>query len=112
MPLYLHVLNRILRDMRIEQQQKGSHFSYEVFKEKLLTANLTSMQLAPLQQRLDTLESFMPKRPSEQAAAGKKKKSSAQAAAEQKKNSSAQETGWTAKVGPSSSQTVLGNSWY
>ncbi|KAF6807424.1 hypothetical protein CMUS01_14124 [Colletotrichum musicola] len=59
MPLYLHVVNRILRDMRTEQQRTGSGFSYQTFKRHLDKADLTPMQRGPLGQRLDTLESFM-----------------------------------------------------
>lgn len=59
MPLYLHVVNRILRELRILQQQDGGAFNYTAFKRMLVNENLTEMQLAPLKQRLDTLESFM-----------------------------------------------------
>lgn len=59
MPLYLHVVNRILRDMRVAQQRTGAPFSYALFKRMMLEEDLTDMQLAPLRQRLDTLESFM-----------------------------------------------------
>ncbi|GJC90032.1 hypothetical protein ColLi_13311 [Colletotrichum liriopes] len=61
MPLYLHVVNRIIRDMRLEQQNKGQKFSYTSFKEKLEQEDLTAAQRGPLSQRLDTLESFMVK---------------------------------------------------
>jgi hypothetical protein len=59
LPLYLHVVQRILRDLRIEQQRTGSRFNYAAFKKMLHAENLTEMQLAPLKQRLETLESFM-----------------------------------------------------
>ncbi|KAL2121843.1 hypothetical protein VTJ04DRAFT_2298 [Mycothermus thermophilus] len=59
LPLYLHVVQRILRDLRIEQQRTGSRFNYTAFKKMLHAENLTEMQLAPLKQRLETLESFM-----------------------------------------------------
>lgn len=59
LPLYLHVAQRILRDMRIVQQQTGRSFSYSDFKQRLQEENLTEAQLAPLKQRLETLESFM-----------------------------------------------------
>lgn len=61
MPLYLHAINRILREMRIQQQADGinAHFKYALFKQKLDAENMTPAQLVPLQQRLDTLESFM-----------------------------------------------------
>ncbi|KAK6224216.1 hypothetical protein QIS74_03399 [Colletotrichum tabaci] len=61
MPLYLHVVTRILRDMRIDQQSTGSGFSYTTFKKHLDVADLTPAQRGPLSQRLDTLESFMAK---------------------------------------------------
>ncbi|KAF9892011.1 hypothetical protein FE257_002975 [Aspergillus nanangensis] len=59
-PLYMHTVQRILREMRIAQQQAGSTFDYKEFKQKVLGANLTPGQLEPLKQRLETLESFMP----------------------------------------------------
>ncbi|EGO53272.1 hypothetical protein NEUTE1DRAFT_21543, partial [Neurospora tetrasperma FGSC 2508] len=59
MPLYLHVLNRVLRDLRIEQQERGGSFDYTAFKQNMFRQELTDQQLAPLKQRLDTLESFM-----------------------------------------------------
>ena len=58
-PLYLHVINRILRELRIEQQQAGTSFNYKSFKEEIDRADLTEHQKSPLQQRLETLESFM-----------------------------------------------------
>lgn len=58
-PLYLHIVSRILRDMRANQQTTGHAFSYGEFKSRLLSEGLTSAQLVPLNQRLDTLESFM-----------------------------------------------------
>ena len=59
LPLYLHVAQRILRDLRITQQQTNTGFNYTAFKRQLQLENLTDMQLAPLKQRLETLESFM-----------------------------------------------------
>jgi hypothetical protein len=59
MPLYLHVVSRILRDMRITQQQTDSAFDYKAFKQAIDRESLTDGQLVPLQQRLETLESFM-----------------------------------------------------
>ncbi|KAL2135021.1 hypothetical protein VTI74DRAFT_10058 [Chaetomium olivicolor] len=59
LPLYLHVVQRILRDLRIEQQKSGKGFNYSAFKKSLAAENLSEMQLAPLKQRLETLESFM-----------------------------------------------------
>jgi hypothetical protein len=59
MPLYMSVINRILRELRIEQQTTGPTFKYFKFKHMIDNAGLTEAQLAPLQQRLETLESFM-----------------------------------------------------
>ena len=59
-PLYLHTVYRILRDMRIEQQEGATDFNYNTFKRRILATDLTPSQLGPLKQRLDTLESFMP----------------------------------------------------
>lgn len=61
MPLYLHVVNRILRDLRLEQQKNGSAFQYAAFKRMIADEPLTVAQRAPLVQRLDTLQSFMVK---------------------------------------------------
>lgn len=58
-PLYVHVVHRILRDMRIVQQAKGTAFDYNLFKAHLQAAELTPGQLGPLNQRLAVLESFM-----------------------------------------------------
>ena len=60
MPLYLHAVNRILREMRIEQQEMGTGFSYATFQDRIARTEMTPAQLSPLTQRLDTLESFMP----------------------------------------------------
>ncbi|KAK2046151.1 hypothetical protein LZ31DRAFT_540739 [Colletotrichum somersetense] len=59
MPLYLHVVARILREMRLIQQSQGLEFNYLSFKKRLAMEELTPAQLAPLSQRLETLESFM-----------------------------------------------------
>ena len=61
MPLYLHAIYRILRDMRVAQQQANSSFNYGEFKRQVEASSMTPAQQAPLNQRLDTLESFMPK---------------------------------------------------
>lgn len=63
-PLYMHVIQRILRDMRIAQQQGDAilPFNYAKFKRKIEHEPLTPAQLAPLSQRLETLESFMVKK--------------------------------------------------
>lgn len=59
-PLYMHTVKRILREMRLLQQATSTGFDYPEFKRKVLDAGLTPGQLEPLKQRLDTLESFMP----------------------------------------------------
>jgi hypothetical protein len=61
MPLYLHSINRILRELRIKQQKDGGSFDYAEFKHLAIDSNMTPHQLAPLNQRLDTLESFIPR---------------------------------------------------
>jgi len=61
MPLYLHAISRILRDLRIEQQELNQSFNYARFKKEVDNEDMTPAQLGPLRQRLDTLESFMPK---------------------------------------------------
>ena len=45
----------------MSQQATGARFDYETFKSEVLAADLTPAQLAPLNQRLATLESFMPR---------------------------------------------------
>lgn len=79
MPLYLDTVVRILRDIRIEQQSNlagaTSIFNYRRFKEKVLGTQLSAVQLGPLSQRLDILESFMPKsETADQAGKNKSKK--------------------------------------
>ncbi|PNY26794.1 Uncharacterized protein TCAP_03275 [Tolypocladium capitatum] len=59
MPLYLHVVTRILRELRISQQENGGTFNYDAFKRALALEDLSPGQKGPLQQRLETLESFM-----------------------------------------------------
>ncbi|KAG9187070.1 hypothetical protein G6011_10178 [Alternaria panax] len=59
-PLYVHTVNRILREMRMSQQGTGTRFDYQTFKKEILAADLSPAQLAPLSQRLAMLESFMP----------------------------------------------------
>ncbi|KAI1266184.1 hypothetical protein F5Y18DRAFT_23311 [Xylariaceae sp. FL1019] len=58
-PLYMQVLQRILRDMRLEQQVTRGGFRYSEFKRRLISEDLLPTQKQVLQQRLDTLESFM-----------------------------------------------------
>ncbi|KAG9236754.1 hypothetical protein BJ875DRAFT_503157 [Amylocarpus encephaloides] len=67
LPLYLYKVKSILREMRLEQQEKMSRrvlseatFDYGSFKRRILGSHLTPAQVAPLEQRLETLESFMP----------------------------------------------------
>lgn len=79
MPLYLHVVERILRDLRLQQQATGSTFKYATFRRMLEQEQLSPAQRGPLLQRLDTLQSFMVK---EQAQAG----SSLVASQKKKKN--------------------------
>lgn len=57
--LYIHVIHRILRDIRLVQQSTGDKFQYNNFKDKLAKSGLTPQQLAPLHQRLSVLESFL-----------------------------------------------------
>lgn len=59
-PLYLQSVHRILREMRMEQQDLGTTFSYATFKKKLRSLDFSLAQLVPLNQRIDTLEGFMP----------------------------------------------------
>lgn len=58
-PLCMHVVTRILREMRISQQNSGQPFKYSQFKATMNKEDLQVAQSVPLQQRLDTLESFM-----------------------------------------------------
>lgn len=60
MPLYLHCIRGLLRDLRIAHQISGKPFHYGEFKKHLEALRLTRGQERPLTQRLDTLESFMP----------------------------------------------------
>ena len=75
-PLYIHTIYRILREMRILQQITGTKFNYCEFKNQVMDSGLTPAQLTPLQQRLDTLESFMPKTQVYPSRNGKNKKKS------------------------------------
>lgn len=75
MPLYMHVVNRVLRDLRLRQQQTGESFDYRAFKAMLAREDLTDSQRVPLSQRLETLESFMA--PPQEAVATQKKKKKA-----------------------------------
>lgn len=59
LPLYMHTVQRIFREMRIKQQSLGTGFDYAEFKRRILDSGLIPGQLEPLKQRLDTSESFM-----------------------------------------------------
>ena len=59
-PLYIQTVNRILRSMRLTQQESGAPFDYQMFKTNIEMASLAPTQRAPLDQRLGMLESFMP----------------------------------------------------
>lgn len=63
MPLYLHTIMRILKEMHLEQQQSNLQqpFNYGRFKYLLSQAEMTPAQKVPLDQRLDALESCMDK---------------------------------------------------
>jgi hypothetical protein len=61
MPLYLHDITRILREMRLIQQDNNGAFNYAEFKSRVDASPMTPAQLMPLNQRLSTLESFMPR---------------------------------------------------
>lgn len=87
-PLYIHTIYRILREMRIVQQLMGSKFNYRDFKRQMMNSGLSPTQLGPLHQRLDTLESFMPK---VQVYSGKKGKGKVMA-------SGIDEDDWASKV--------------
>lgn len=80
MPLYMHVVNRVLRELRLRQQQTGESFDYRAFKALLAREDLTDGQRVPLSQRLETLESFMAP-PQEANVTQQKKKKKAVAAA-------------------------------
>ena len=63
-PLYMHVIQRILRGMRIAQQEGKTirPFNYAEYRKKIENEGLAPAQLAPLNQRLETLKSFMVKK--------------------------------------------------
>lgn len=60
-PLYIAIVQRILRELRIKQQQLGGEFNYSAFRQAVNTSPLLPGQKMPLEQRLETLESFMVK---------------------------------------------------
>jgi hypothetical protein len=59
LPLYLYVISRILRDTGIKQQMSGSTFGYAAFNNLVSLEDMKEGQMVPIQQRLETLESFM-----------------------------------------------------
>ncbi|KAL4971735.1 hypothetical protein BDW66DRAFT_155357 [Aspergillus desertorum] len=59
-PLYMESVKRILRELRMVQQQVGGGFDYAEFRKRVKDCGLTAAQMGPLTQRLETLESFMP----------------------------------------------------
>ncbi|KAI0391081.1 hypothetical protein F5Y17DRAFT_441937 [Xylariaceae sp. FL0594] len=76
-PLYAQVIQRILRDMRLAQQQqqgRGAQFHYLTFKNALAAEQLMTEQSKALRQRLDTLQSFLVQSQVDPKAAGKKTK--------------------------------------
>lgn len=58
-PLYASVIQRILRDMRLAQQDEPGSFNYREFINKLDDEPLSLDQKRGLRQRLSTLQSFM-----------------------------------------------------
>jgi len=70
-PLYIQVVYKILREMAREPNPKPG-IDYHDFKRRILTKDLTSAQLGPLNLRLDLLESFIaaPNLGSEQSTKG------------------------------------------
>ncbi|EXL39397.1 hypothetical protein FOCG_17995 [Fusarium oxysporum f. sp. radicis-lycopersici 26381] len=59
MPLYMYVVHRVLRDLRLQQQHSETAFEYQAFKTVMQAESLTESQSVPLRQRLETMESFM-----------------------------------------------------
>ena len=86
-PLYVHTIYRILREMRVVQQEVGGRFNYCEFKRQVMDSGLSPAQLGPLNQRLETLESFMPR--AQVNYQNKKQKGKA---------STVKESGWDSKV--------------
>jgi hypothetical protein len=79
-PLYMHTVQRILREMRLLQQEHASRFDYQEFKRRVLDSDLLPGQLEPLKQRLETLESFMPSQQAKPLSGLNKKKGKSQSA--------------------------------
>ena len=97
-PLYMHTVCRILREMRLQQQEYGGKFDYNVFKTRLMDSGLTPAQLGPLSQRLEALESFMPAPQVERLSKGKA----------HKERKSKRGTDWKPKVCTYSALEILG----
>jgi hypothetical protein len=80
MPLYMHSLIKILREMALSSQGQEA-FNYKLFRAKLDSETFSCGQNGPLQLRLDLLESFMKQvqvevplhRPAQPPAKGNKK---------------------------------------
>lgn len=100
LPLYMSVIERILRELRENQQEFGGSFSYRAFKTEVAKAGLTDPQLAPLQQRLETLESFMVERQAKAVDIFNKNKGQNKGATQPKKAQKGPMTGndWSPKV--------------
>ncbi|CAG8101605.1 unnamed protein product [Penicillium nalgiovense] len=79
-PLYMHTVQRILREMRLLQQEHASQFDYQEFRRRILDSDLLPGQLEPLKQRLETLESFMPSQQAKPPSGLNKKKGKSQGA--------------------------------
>ncbi|KAF1839579.1 hypothetical protein BDW02DRAFT_575229 [Decorospora gaudefroyi] len=62
MPLYMNVVKKILREMALETGGMGN-FCYTKFTNRLEDAGFSDMQSAPLDQRLNLLESFVDVQP-------------------------------------------------
>lgn len=58
-PLYIYTISHILCKIRIVQQEAGTRFDYTGFKDRINKAGLTPSQRLPLDQYLETLESFI-----------------------------------------------------
>ena len=49
-PLYMHTIKHILREMHIQQQATDTGFDYPEFRQRVFNASLTPVQLEPLKQ--------------------------------------------------------------
>jgi hypothetical protein len=61
-PLYMHVVHRVLRTMKLGEQLHGRVFNLSEFKRLVEAENLLLGQAAPFKQRIDTLDSFLYRR--------------------------------------------------